>query len=521
MEETTRQERRMPANATGGRRQVRQHGSLKRQADSLGSLPNPSLLSVISDLTNTTNTSSGSNSTITQKSYDKTCVSKPRPAKGRKKLQPKRAPPKSKAMESPQPSSNVFQYLNGGTSPEHFSHDRPSSSGSSASESSDVTDIDEGRSSNAEEHPVESAMTSPASSKHPIDEMGSSFHERYGHDSGVQLHERSAESTPHPPEHHLHNVDEEDDEDEEEDDEEDEEDSEEEEEDEANEADDGHTHSEDTGVSHAYALERAAPPRVPSSSSHKGDRRYQRLQDQEQQLRDHVLQAPQPHRGFQFVGAPSPSPHPSMPPPDPYTYPDPSSAPFYGQTPHAPGWPPPTQPPPPIGYHSPPQMPPALYPENSHAMTARSPMAVTSPASQPPPFPHMHAQPPYYQPFPVGPDPNRTTVVGYELLADKLSEVRKEKDGVPTKGNVVPMYRKFEKLNHRVLLHLQDEISELEEELRLIDESIARTVPGHEVGQMVPASRRADARYGGELHHRRTDLLGRIYLKLGQYSTHF
>jgi uncharacterized membrane protein len=131
----------------------------------------------------------------------------------------------------------------------------------------------------------------------------------------------------------------------------------------------------------------------------------------------------------------------------------------------------------------------------------------------------MHAQPPYYQQFPIGPDPNRTTVVGYELLADKLSEVHKEKDGVPAKGKVVPMYRKFENLNHRVLLHLQDEISELEEELRFIDESIARTIPGHEVGQMVPASRRADARYGGELHYKRTDLLGRIYLKLGQYNS--
>jgi len=83
---------------------------------------------------------------------------------------------------------------------------------------------------------------------------------------------------------------------------------------------------------------------------------------------------------------------------------------------------------------------------------------------------------------------------------------------------VVPMYRKFEGLNHRVLLHLQDEIAELEEELRYLDECIAQCSPRDHAGRHHPASRRGDARYGGELHYRRTELLGRIYLKLGQYS---
>jgi hypothetical protein len=80
------------------------------------------------------------------------------------------------------------------------------------------------------------------------------------------------------------------------------------------------------------------------------------------------------------------------------------------------------------------------------------------------------------------------------------------------------MYRKFEQLNHRVLLHLQDEISELEEELRQIDECIAQYAPRNESGQLQPASRRGEARYGNELHYKRTELLGRIFLKLGQYS---
>ena len=54
------------------------------------------------------------------------------------------------------------------------------------------------------------------------------------------------------------------------------------------------------------------------------------------------------------------------------------------------------------------------------------------------------------------------TMIGYELLAHKLSELKKGSKA----DSVVPAYRKFEQLNHRVLLHLQDEISELEEELR-------------------------------------------------------
>jgi hypothetical protein len=106
--------------------------------------------------------------------------------------------------------------------------------------------------------------------------------------------------------------------------------------------------------------------------------------------------------------------------------------------------------------------------------------------------------------------------MGYELLADKLSE--RPKDDAAEEKRVMPMYRKFEQLNHRVLLHLQDEISELEEELRYLDECIAQMSPPGEEGKTIPASRRAEARYGGELHYRRTDCLGRIYMKLGQYS---
>ncbi|KAF2195406.1 hypothetical protein K469DRAFT_544281 [Zopfia rhizophila CBS 207.26] len=145
-------------------------------------------------------------------------------------------------------------------------------------------------------------------------------------------------------------------------------------------------------------------------------------------------------------------------------------------------------------------------------------MATSRSVVQPLPFHHLHTQPPHYQPHSTGPDLTKTTVVGYELLADKLAELPKDDSESPAEGKVVPMYRKFEQLNHRVLLHLQDEISELEEELRYLDECIAQGSPGGDAGHVHPASRRAEARYGGEVHYRRTDLLGRIYLKLGQYN---
>ena len=143
--------------------------------------------------------------------------------------------------------------------------------------------------------------------------------------------------------------------------------------------------------------------------------------------------------------------------------------------------------------------------------------AAPNAAVHPPPSHNAYAQPPHYQPHSIGPDLTKTTVVGYELLADKLTELPKDESG-HDEGKVLPMYRKFENLNHRVLLHLQDEIAELEEELRYLDECVAQASPGGELGHIQPASRRADARYGGELQYRRTDLLGRVYLKLGQYS---
>lgn len=152
-----------------------------------------------------------------------------------------------------------------------------------------------------------------------------------------------------------------------------------------------------------------------------------------------------------------------------------------------------------------------------------------------PPHPNSHLTPPpeasnghITRPeAPTAPtlNPQQPTLTGYELLALELSS--------PT-SQVKPCYRKFSYLNHRILLHLQDELSELEEQLRHLDEIIAQMMPpssppaspssnpaiatsASKTGK-TPSSRRAEAWGGGELHHRRRELLGRIFVKTEQYQ---
>lgn len=112
-------------------------------------------------------------------------------------------------------------------------------------------------------------------------------------------------------------------------------------------------------------------------------------------------------------------------------------------------------------------------------------------------------------PVPDAPELSQRTIAGYEMLAVELSS---------PSSPVKPVYRKFEYLNHRLLLHLQDELAELEEQLRTIDEVIAQTASEANEGKTSPASRRGDAYYGAEIHHRRTSLLGRIFVKSEQYN---
>jgi hypothetical protein len=269
-----------------------------------------------------------------------------------------------------------------------------------------------------------------------------------------------------------------------------------------------------------YALEKTLPPRVPSTSSRHSDPHARRLRQQEQELASHVLKSPQPQnpKDFQFTGAPSPHPHPSMPLYSPHAYSDAAPGNFEATGGHQAEW---HQFPPPLSIAYPSQ--PGL---DSPTARQQLPLTVQSPMGAPslpvqqhaPPFHQYPGQPPQYQAHVSAPDVTRTTAAGYELLANKLSETPKKSNALRKTGNFVPMYRKFEHLNHRVLLHLQDEVCELEEELRFLDESIVQMSPRDDAGHAFPASRRGDARYGSELHYKRTELLGRIFQKLGQYS---
>lgn len=504
------------------------HTSLQRVERNLASLQNPSLISVLSGLTQQSNASNESNSTITQQSYDKKLIAKRKPTKGRKRLQARRIPStrESATMASPQPS--VFQFMEHATAPELFVdgnlHAGPSSSSSSPSVSSSDSEHKD-CSSTAEQPTVESPPTSHASTRRL--NLDDSYEEEEEEDDDTD-----SDDAPEAPTQHVYQpsvteaIDENDGQGDGAED--------------GSESDEEQEPKHDGNVSSAgmqtrrpsyadrMALERIPPPRVPSpSSSRHSDRHMRRLKRQEQALQEHILQNPQPHREFHFTGATSPHHPPTMP-----LYPSPAS--FARAAHHVP----PAAPTQAIGYYSPAQVPSALMSpgyDNEFAIAARPPMvpSVVAQSCRPP---YSTMQPPNYQVRPSGPDLSKTTIVGYELLADKLSNTSRDcrggqREEAEGKGeeeeekeeeeeeSVFPMYRRFEKLNHRVLLHLQDEIAELEEELRHVDECIAQCSPKDHAGHHHPASRRGDARYGGELHHGRTELLGRIYLKLGQYNS--
>jgi hypothetical protein len=115
------------------------------------------------------------------------------------------------------------------------------------------------------------------------------------------------------------------------------------------------------------------------------------------------------------------------------------------------------------------------------------------------------------------PRAERLPVTGYELLATRLSSYNGSSEF--DDGTVIkPIYRKFAALNHRLLLHLQDELSELEEQLHRLDNADTQSRRAGLGGRVVPASRRVAAMQGGELQWHKTDVLGRIGFKLAQYS---
>jgi hypothetical protein len=497
-----RTNRSLDAAASRIRSARQKNNSLQRVERNLASLHNPSLISVLSGLTQQSNASNESNSTITQQSYDKKVIAKRKPMKSRgniaaKRLGSKREPTNMASLQPSVPdASNAKQHRS--------SHSSSASSSSNGSEHGDL-------SSTAEEPVVESPPTSPASMRRPNAEDSDEDEETDPESlasTGRMLQPSVSEAT----------------------NDSDGQDDEVEEEDESSSGSEGEQASKASAVARScrrvsptnyMALERVPPPRVPSTaSSYHSDKHTRRIRRQEQALAEHILQNPQPHRDFHFTGAPSPHYPPTMPLYDPYSQ---SGASPVSMT-HTAHYAPPAAPLPPppaasqaMGYYSPPHAPQALYSPgygNQVAVASRPPMAASAVAQSS----LAQHSPTHYQVRPAGPDLSKTTMAGYELLADKLSKGSEETHAKSGEEAVVPMYRKFENLNHRVLLHLQDEIAELEEELRYLDECIAQCSPRDHAGRHHPASRRGDARYGGELHYRRTELLGRIYLKLGQYS---
>ncbi|KAK4944109.1 hypothetical protein LTR10_016442 [Elasticomyces elasticus] len=99
-----------------------------------------------------------------------------------------------------------------------------------------------------------------------------------------------------------------------------------------------------------------------------------------------------------------------------------------------------------------------------------------------------------------------STLSGYDRIADKLA-----------RGELPPLFRKFHKSNFRMLLQLQDEISEMEEELAALDMADTRTRLSSD-GSTVPASRRLNWQLGQtDLQAHRLQVLGRLYIKIEQY----
>ncbi|KAL7797297.1 hypothetical protein V8C37DRAFT_399909 [Trichoderma ceciliae] len=98
---------------------------------------------------------------------------------------------------------------------------------------------------------------------------------------------------------------------------------------------------------------------------------------------------------------------------------------------------------------------------------------------------------------------------GYELLAAKLS-------GNMAGARLAPIYRRFESLHHRLLLHMQDELMELEEQLRSLD--AADTQIRHFPGGIFPASRRQENMSPTDASWKKKEIISHIAQKLYQYN---
>lgn len=106
---------------------------------------------------------------------------------------------------------------------------------------------------------------------------------------------------------------------------------------------------------------------------------------------------------------------------------------------------------------------------------------------------------------------------GFKSLAKQITRKSRE---------IKPMYRRFEEIRHRILLHLQHELSELENGLQRLDKDIQTATKalkqpqGESLRQITaisipPIYELHDVHF---MKHRRTLLLGRIFEKVQQYG---
>ncbi|KAF7596446.1 hypothetical protein BBP40_001753 [Aspergillus hancockii] len=145
-----------------------------------------------------------------------------------------------------------------------------------------------------------------------------------------------------------------------------------------------------------------------------------------------------------------------------------------------------------------------------------------STSSHRPPLPPSPPQSPEENPHRINRKPRRNTQSspvpsGYGLLTWQLNSAVDKENHLP------PLYRRFEDLNHRVLLYLQDEIAQMEEEVRVLDEyeEMNRVSAAEQEGtKIVPASRRMDAQAQvySSLHYRREEIMTALIHKTQQYN---
>lgn len=470
--------RRHSEDSNSSRLRVRsKHGSLQRRAGSLAKHSDPSLLSVLSGLTQPS-TASESNTTVTERSHRDERRRKEKSTKGSRVQHRKRVATPSVA-DTGTTQSDVFEFLNEEMSGQGAQGDAESvlQASSPSVASSTYSRADDDESSDASEGALDTPRTSPTSTRRSHSHT-TPYYGHYQHQSGKPLYQSSFVHGPgdeEPGDSEVYSDDE-------------------------STHDAGHTQHPSQTASHwSYP-----PNQHPHAQPHPSH----------QQFAGHVLQSPQPHHNIPHAGIASPNFQPAAPLYDPRMYSGTSPTDLSATASQASAWPPIASYPPPlaIGYSAESS---ATYLHHSPVASHTSPNVLQSPAAARAVAAHQLAVVPQHHSQQQGTLPN-DTVIGYELLAHKLSELKdshgKERD------TVVPAYRKFEQLNHRVLLHLQDEISELEEELRQVDQEIAEASPGAHTGHRHPASRRGDTHFGNDVHRRRIDLLGRVYQKLEQYS---